>query len=525
MTHGEPPVIARRPSVARRVLKELHELPLRLRLAALLVALLMAALLVTGTAATYQLRSFLQQQQDLELQVTAKNLVAASVAQQQQQPGAPVRRTAASRNGYVVRLQWTPTTSLDYFRSGTDRPRFPPLDVESPAVRSGRPFTVGSLQSSTQWRVVAGTTTVQGRMVPYAVALSQDRVHDTVDRLIVIIAFAGLLALLACAVLGWFAVRRTLRPLRRIQDTARDIAAGDLTRRIPLQNTRDEVAGLAQSLNRMLTRIEESFAVRRASEERMRRFVADASHELRTPLASVRGYAELYRMGAVTDADDVARAMRRIEDEATRLGLMVDELLLLTRLDKTEGGPGDQPRPFTDVDLMVLTADAMHDTRAREPERTIRMSGLHGPLHSTMVHGDEAGLRQVLTNLLANAVRYTPANTAIEMLVGRQDGTAQVVVRDHGPGVPAQLQERIFERFFRADAARNSAHGGSGLGLAIVSAIVEAHRGSVRLTETADGGATFTVRIPALAQQAHRNDEGLAQSDTEECGTDPIRAE
>ena len=515
-------------SLTRRAVRELHELPLRLRLAALLVALLMAALLVTGAAATYQLRSFLQQQQDTELQVTAKDLVAAAEARQQST--APVRPAVASRNGYVVRLQWTPSTSEDYFRSGTDQPRFPDLRVGSALVRSGHPFTVGSLQSGTQWRVVAGTTTVGGRTVPYAVALSQDRVHDTVDRLAAIVALAGLVALLACAVLGWFAVRRALRPLRRIQDTARDIAAGDiaagdLTRRIPVQNTRDEVAGLAQSLNRMLTRIEESFAARRESEERMRRFVADASHELRTPLASVRGYAELYRMGAVTGAEDVASAMRRIEEEATRLGLMVDELLLLTRLDEHPNGPGDPPRPFAPVDLMVLAADAVQDARARAPGRTVRMTGLDGPLHSTMVSGDEAGLRQVLTNLIANAVRYTPEGTDIEVLVGLRDAAAYVVVRDHGPGIGAELRERVFERFFRADAARNSAHGGSGLGLAIVSAIVTAHSGSVDVTETSEGGATFTVQIPSIAQQAHSDDEGPAQSTTQDWGADRIRAD
>ena len=512
------------PSLVRRSVRELHELPLRLRLAALLVALLMAALLVTGAAATYQLHSFLLRQQDTELQVTAKDLVAASVARYQQ-PTVPTQPTVASRNGYVVRLQWTPTTSEDYFRSGTDRPRFPVLTTGSELVRTGQPFTVGSLESGTQWRVVAGTISVQGRTVPYAVALSQDRVHDTVERLAAIIAFAGLIALLACAVLGWYAVRRALRPLRRIQDTARDIAAGDLTQRIPVQHTRDEVAGLAQSLNRMLTRIEESFAARRESEERMRRFVADASHELRTPLASVRGYAELYRMGAVTGAEDVASAMRRIEEEATRLGLMVDELLLLTRLDERPSGADDPPRPFAPVDLMVLAADAVQDSRAREPDRTIRMTGLHGPLRSTMVSGDEAGLRQVLTNLLANAVRYTPGDTAIEVLVGLRRDAAYVVVRDHGPGVDSELRKRVFERFFRADAARNSAHGGSGLGLAIVSAIVAAHRGSVEVSETRSGGATFTVQIPSIAQQAHSDDEGLAQSITEDFGVDRIRAD
>lgn len=500
------------PTWTQLALRKVRELPLRLRLAGLLVVLLLAALLVTGAAETSQLHAFLREQQDVELQVSAKDLVAASVARDRVST-APEAPSAAARNGYVVRLQWTPTDAQDYFRSGSDRPAFPPLAVDSPRVRSGVPFTVSSMQSDTQWRVVAGTTTVRGRAVPYAVALSQDRVRDAVSRLTATIALAGLLALLACALLGWFAVRRTLLPLRRIQDTANDIAAGDLTRRVPTPATRDEVAGLAQSLNMMLSQIEGSFAAREASEERMRRFVADASHELRTPLASVRGYAELYRMGAVTQPADVASAMRRIEDEATRLGQMVDELLLLTRLDKPEGGPDDTPRPFTPVDLMVLAVDAVQDTRARTPERAIKVTGLNTLLASTMVSGFEAGLRQVLTNLLANAVRYTPSDTVIEVLVGVQGHHARLVVRDHGPGIDPALRDQVFERFFRADAARNSAHGGSGLGLAIVSAIVSAHSGSVSLSETLGGGATFTIDIPVAAQQPHRDHVGSPQSD------------
>ena len=501
-----------RPTWTQLTLRKVRELPLRLRLAGLLVLLLLAALLVTGAAETAQLRVFLRQQQDTELSVTAKDLVAASVARDRQS-SAPETPSAAARNGYVVRLQWTSTDAQDYFRGGKDFPRFPRLVVDSPWVRTGAPFTVGSLQSDTQWRVVAGTTTVGGRTIPYAVALSQDRVGDAVSRLRATIALAGLLAVLACALLGWFAVRRALLPLRRIQDTARDIAAGDLSRRVPSPGTRDEVASLAQSLNTMLSQIEGSFAARRTSEERMRQFVADASHELRTPLASVRGYAELYRMGAVTGPEDVASAMRRIEGEATRLGQMVDELLLLTRLDKPDGGTDDASRPFTQVDLMVLAADAVQDTRARTPERAIRMTGLDGLLTSTMVSGSEPGLRQVLTNLLANAVRYTPADTLIEVLVGVQGAHARLVIRDHGPGIDPILRERVFERFFRADAARNSAHGGSGLGLAIVSAIVGAHKGTVSLSETRQGGATFTIDLPAAAQQPHRDRVGSPQSD------------
>lgn len=516
-----------RNSIWRRGLRELHELPLRLRLSALLVAMLMVGLLVTGTAATYELRGFLQRQEDVELQVTSGQLVAASVARHQQ-PGSPAPPPSITRNGYVVRLQWTTDTPQDYFRSGTSQPLFPNLSPTSPQVRSGKPFTVGSVNSNSSWRVVAGTTVVDGVAVPYAVAASQDSLHATVDRLAAIVALAGLIVLLAFAVLGWYAVRRTLRPLTNIQSTARRIAAGDLTQRIPVHQTRDEVASLAHSLNLMLGRIEVSFAARQASEERMRRFVADASHELRTPLASVRGYAELYRMGAVTGAKDVAAAMRRIEDEATRLGMMVDELLLLTRLDTPEFGPGEAGRPFTAVDLTVLAADAVQDARARAPHRTVRILSLHGPLQATMVSGDDAALRQVLTNLLTNALRYTPSDTPIEVLVGYErdtDETAHVIVRDHGPGVETALSERVFERFYRADAARNSAHGGSGLGLAIVSAIVTSHQGTVALTRTARGGATFTIGIPSIAQRPHKNREGSNKNSAANWTTDQIHAE
>ncbi len=498
------------PSLAHRASRELHELPLRLRLAALLVALLTAALLVTGVTATYELRSFLRHQQDTELQLTAADLVAASVAQRT--TGAPAARPDAdSGNGYVVRLQWTTQRPQDYDRSGgTSHPRFPRLTVTSPRVRDGHPFTVGSTNSRTTWRVVAGTTQVDGRPVPYAVAQSQDRVGDTVERLVLIGVLAGLVALVACAVLGWFLVRRALRPLRRIQDTARAIAEGDLTRRVPLPATRDEIAGLARSLNIMLARIEQSFEARQASEERMRQFVGDASHELRTPLASVRGYAELYRMGAVTAPADVAAAMRRIEDEAARLALMVDELLLLTRLDR----PGDSTpaRPVTPVDLTVLAADAVQDSRALAPDRSIRLAGADGALRGTLVSGDETGLRQVLTNLLANAVRHTPAGTPIEVTVGVRDDLAMVAVADHGAGVEPALRREVFERFYRADTARSSARGGSGLGLAIVAAIMAAHGGSVEVTETSGGGATFTIRAPFIAQHAHSDDEGPTKS-------------
>ncbi|TWP35459.1 sensor histidine kinase [Leekyejoonella antrihumi] len=479
-------------------------MPLRLRLTALLVALMTAAMLITGLVATYQLRSFLLQRQDAELQAAKTELVAAATSKQ----GTKDRDVPAyvPTGTYVVRLRWQGGAAQDFLGAANAAPAWPPLTPNDPHVKDGRPFTVGSLQGDGQWRLVAGT--IPGHEGTYAVAVSLRRVDDIVERLILVIGTAEGLLLISCGVLGWFLVRRAMRPLRDIQNTARAIADGDLTRRITLRSTHDEIGSLSKSLNVMLARIEDSFEVRRASEERMRRFVADASHELRTPLATVRGYAELFRQGAVSSAADLRSAMRRIEDESTRMGVMVDDLLLLTRLERRQVDPDAPAHPFEPVDLTVLGADAVQDAIALDHSRPIRLLGVSGRVKPTMVSGDEAGLRQVVTNLMANAIRYTPPQTPLEVLVGSEDGTARLAVRDHGPGVQDALRERIFERFYRADASRNSTRGGSGLGLAIVSAIMQAHDGVVRLEDTRDGGATFVLELPLLhtpiTQQAHR---------------------
>lgn len=482
------------PAAARtlhRIGRELHAMPLRLRLTALLVALMTAAMLVTGIVATYQLRSFLLQRQDADLQAAKIELVDAAKTQGTTDDAVP---TYVPTGTYAVRLRGPGGSTQDLLSPTAHPPKWPSLTPSSPHVRSGEPFTVGSRDDSTEWRVVAGR--IPGGGGTYAVAASLHRVDDVVERLVLVIAAAEGLLLLAVAVLGWFLIRRAMRPLREIQDTARTIAAGDLAKRIPVRNSRDEIASLSQSLNSMLARIEDSFEVRRASEERMRRFVSDASHELRTPLATVRGYAELYRQGAVSRPEDLASAMRRIEDESTRMAVMVDDLLLLTRLERHRLDPR-QRRPFTEVDLTVLAADAVQDATALDHTRSIRLLGIDGKVAPTPVMGDEAALRQVVTNLMANAIRYTPAHSPIEVLVGTHGDEVQLRVRDHGPGVPDELRRRIFERFYRADASRNSTHGGSGLGLAIVTAIMDAHHGSVRVEQTAEGGATFVLTFPA----------------------------
>nr|WP_279671701.1 HAMP domain-containing sensor histidine kinase [Flexivirga meconopsidis] len=485
-------------------------MPLRLRVSALLVLLLAVALLITGAAATAQVRSFMTQRQDAELRAARAYLVDGAVKNRatEQQAFAYV-----PTNTYAISLQGVDGTEESMMTGPGDKrnpasvPAIPKLTASDSRVRSGRVFTVGSKAGGGRWHVVAGTVDDSGTTYVYAVAVSMDHTDEVVDHLELVIVLVGLLALLACAVLGWFAVRRTLRPLRQIEDTARGIAAGDLTRRVPAPRAQDEVGSLSKSLNVMLSRVEDSFAVRRASEERMRRFVADASHELRTPLATVRGYAELFRQGAVSGEADTRAAMRRIEDEATRMAVMVDDLLLLTRLDRMHRDAPAADRPHVPIDLTVLAADAVQDATAIDHDRSVRLRGLGGPVRPTMVLGDEAALRQVVTNLMANAIRYTPPRTPLEVVVGTQGGTAELHLVDHGAGIASDLRERIFERFYRADPSRNSEHGGSGLGLAIVTAILQLHDGVVEVRDTPGGGATFVVKIPSTADPESSDDE------------------
>jgi two-component system, OmpR family, sensor kinase len=319
-----------------------------------------------------------------------------------------------------------------------------------------------------------------------------ESVDRTVRRLIVVELLIGLAVLAACAAGGWYAVQRAFRPLRQIEDTAAAIADGDLGRRIPTRTAKDEVTSLSRSLNAMLAQIEQSFSDREASEERMRQFVADASHELRTPLAAVRGYAELYRQGAVREPEDVASAMLRIEGEAGRMGGLVEDLLTLARLDE------QRPLSISSVDLTVLAADAAQDARAIDPDRRITVQGTSGPLRPVVVEGDEAKLRQVIANLMSNALHHTPAGTPVELAVGLDPTPDQgvVEVRDHGPGVDPAKARKVFERFYRADPSRSRGTGGNGLGLAIAAAIVGSHHGRIGVGRTPGGGATFVLELP-----------------------------
>jgi two-component system OmpR family sensor kinase len=306
-----------------------------------------------------------------------------------------------------------------------------------------------------------------------------------------LVATAG--AILAALVLGWWLVRASLHPLRDIERTADAISAGQLSERVPDDDARTEVGHVARAFNVMLERIQGAFAARdrteadlRASEERMRRFVADASHELRTPLAAVRAYAELFDRGAADRPDDLRRVLEGIQGESARMSHLVEDLLLLARLDE-----GRQMR-LDPTDLVALAADAVSTARTVGPEWPVVLAAA-APVE---VLGDDLRLRQVLDNLLANVRVHTPPGTVATVRVARDGADAVVSVSDDGPGLTEESRRRIFERFFRADPSRSRDHGGAGLGLAIVDAIVRAHGGSVAVGASLGGGAEFTVRLP-----------------------------
>lgn len=359
-----------------------------------------------------------------------------------------------------------------------------PGQVGSQAVAQPTFSTVPAVRGGVEFRVLQVPPDANGVTLVLAIPLTT--VNQTLDQLGALEALVSAGVLLGTAALAWWTVQLGLRPLARIRVTARAIAAGDLSQRVEPGDPVTEVGQLATSLNEMLSQIEEAFQARSASEARMRQFMADASHELRTPLSSIRGYAELFRHGAKGRPEDLGKTMTRIESESARMSQLVDDLLLLARLD--EG----RPLETASLDLSQLAVDGVADASVADRHHPIRVAAPE----PVLVLGDEARLRQVVGNLLRNAVVHTPATTPVEVTVAQEGESALLQVVDHGPGVPAEVAAHIFERFVRADRARGRQHGGSGLGLAIVTAIVAAHHGELALSPTPGGGATFAVRLP-----------------------------
>jgi two-component system OmpR family sensor kinase len=512
-------------------------MPLRVRLIAAVVALVAVALAAISIGGISVLRSYLIGQSDNQL-----------VALASRGPGS-VAYFLDSGNQ---------TFNLDQGQAWIEQGRQPQWPI-SPAIVYGRPgnavplphpqLPTGAWLAAHQsiivtepaqagnhlYRIVAYSHTFDtpdGPLTGVIVsAVDVTSVYSTIGHLISIDLIVSLIVLTVLAIVGVALVRSSLRPLVEIEQTAQDIAAGDLSRRVPEWDERTEVGRLGRSLNTMLDQVEIAFrdradseAAARRSEVRMRQFVADASHELRTPLTTIRGFAELYRQrgGLENGANGIPRAdldriMRRLEQEASRMGVLVEDLLLLARLDQ------QRPLDSRPVDLLTLAADAVHDARVMAPQRSINLTVEPGA--APIVLGDDVRLRQVIGNLMSNALVHTPDGTPVEVRIrpGTPDGeragppgpqgqasaprsgvpgaprlwpTVQVEVADHGPGLTPEQADRVFERFYRADQARTRQAGGAGLGLAIVSALVTAHGGTVTVAPTPGGGATFRIVLP-----------------------------
>jgi two-component system OmpR family sensor kinase len=365
--------------------------------------------------------------------------------------------------------------------SSTSQPVFP-SDITS---QSGSMLTVPGIGMYQSYRVYVTPTGVNNALL--VIAVPEDGVNGTLGTLLLFeIAISSGITILVL-VATWLLVRRGMRPLERMGATARSIAASGLGSRVTPSNERTEVGRLGLALNAMLGQIERAFAEREVVEQRLRHFVSDASHELRTPLTSMRGYAELLQRNPDMTRDDVLLAIRRIEDETRRMGLLVDDLLLLARLDQR------RPLDRAPVDLTAMINDAVSDARAADPERTV-VARIAEPMTVT---GDDLRLRQAVANLVRNALVHTPAGSPVEVSLQAQNGHAEIDVIDHGPGVPVAQRAQIFERFHRADPLRSRDQGGSGLGLSISAAVVTAHGGSISVDDTPGGGATFRVELPA----------------------------
>jgi len=515
--------------------------PLRTKLVAALVALVIFALAALGIAGISILRGYLLGPYDSALQSTGGAPQVVSCVQDYLGGAEDCRGSLdiywVSSSGQLEPV-WTPQPNAYFGFQQAQSPAWLP-DLSGVAhwlaANPQQAITVPAQSGGDKWRVMGFPATVTnlqtGAQTTGTIILATDvtTVYNTIQKLIWVDVIVSAVIVCVMAIVGFAVVQANLRPLVDIEETAGEIADGHLNRRVPERDPRTEIGSLGRSLNIMLSQIEAAFHAREESEsaahqseERMRRFIADASHELRTPLTAIRGFAEYYRQrgglvphwdksaaaadeadaGALASQggltpDDLDRIMQRVEKEAARMGLLVEDLLLLARLDQ------QRPLARQPIDLLSLAADAVHDARLLAPDRTIDLSVQPGA--AFLVIGDDARLRQVIGNLMSNALTHTPDGSPIEVSIGsgtldpRVPDSARAVtldVTDHGPGMAPEQARRVFERFYRADQARTRTTGGSGLGLAIVSALVTAH-GGVASVRTAPGqGATFRIALP-----------------------------
>ena len=566
---------------------------LRTKITGVTVLLLTFGLLVTGLGTMTVMHNFLFDEVDSQIRAAANGLPETfSISDESTLwgggTGTPTDYVLAAvdRSGDVI-------DANEQWRAAEDAPDTSAITRAFTLEHRGVPFTVRNEDHTSEWRVLAIPGTMLGSNQYYSliIGLPLDSTNKAIARMFTLFLLFGIVVVVLGAVLTRLLVTSAFGPLRQVEKTAAEIADGDFSQRLGGATPNTEVGRLNRSLNTMLSRIDRAFSDRARTIEQMRRFVGDASHELRTPLVSLRGYAELYRMGALQTPEEVAQAMDRIEREAIRMSGLVQDLLELARLDETK------PLRLAPVALLPLAKDAALDTmassqgrivtvvtdqdgaqrvdeadleppldadedsldevpetvpsgaaengegrqRGRRLPRLARPAATTGPLAFSraqlarlrrrsngampvilvaddrpssrpgppaVVLGEENKIRQVLTNLLGNATRFTAPDTPIEIVVRTEAETSMAIVEivDHGEGIPPQVREKIFQRFWRADSSRTRDTGGSGLGLAIVSAIVAAHKGTVEVDETPGGGATFRVKLPLLPKPSDEDD-------------------
>jgi two-component system OmpR family sensor kinase len=470
---------------------------LRRRLLLTLAPLFVAGLIAVDVATYLSLQSFLIQRVDQQL-LTAhpfveQSLLHGSFGDEGRGPGGgPTDNFPSGTVGEIV----SPTGTV-FVGPRAFGPRGTVSSSAAPILSS--PLHAGTQQNHTifeaagtggvsRFRVlvdtVAGTPSGSALLV---VAIPLNDVTSTLSQVLLLELATTAAVTLIVLLVSWLIVRRGLRPLEHMGSTAR-IAATDLSRRVEPATESTEVGRLGLAINAMLAQLESAFAERAAGELRLRHFVSDASHELRTPLTSMRGYAELLRRNPAMTEADVLLATRRIEEEAQRMGVLVDDLLLLARLDQ------GRPLERVPVDLVAMVTDAGADARATDTTRsiTVRIDA------SVEVIGDDMRLRQVLGNVVRNALVHTPPGSPVELTLGVDGATAVLEVADHGHGIPAEQAHRVFERFHRSDPGRSRDQGGSGLGLSIAAAVIAAHGGRILVRDTPGGGATFRIELPAV---------------------------
>jgi two-component system OmpR family sensor kinase len=553
---------------AGRPWQALHSLsdrtPLRTKLITALLALVALALVAISVSSGWVLRSYLTTQDDNQLQSIFNSVASQEVTPAPgvvfSNPGSPVL-AGVQEPGIPLSLPGGQPWGNSSFPKSVPAV---PTSLAWANANNGKLVTVHAQSGDDTWRVIttpisyqlntaAGTQQVNGTLI---VGTDLGNINAVIGRLAATELIVGLIILVILTMAVVAVVRANLRPLVDIEETAGEIADGHLNRRVPERDPRTEIGSLGRSLNIMLSQIEAAFHAREESEaaahhseERMRRFVADAGHELRTPLTAIRGFAEYYRqrgglvphwdrkvsaapaagglggvvspgasMAAGLTPDDLDRIMQRVEKEAARMGLLVEDLLLLARLDQ------QRPLARQPIDLLSLAGDAVHDARLLAPSRTIDLSVQPGA--AFLVTGDEPRLRQVIGNLMSNALTHTPDGTPIEVLIGsgtldpqlpNSSPAVTLDVTDHGPGMTTEQSQRVFERFYRTDQARTRATGGSGLGLAIVNALVTAHGGVASVRTAPNQGATFRIALP-LAPEAHGGAAADDDPDLDEVG-------